>query len=85
VITLSEIFAMPFMMNYSISRGGQHRKGEYSALYSIGYGLANIAAPSLGLTIAAWYGFDSMFHFFIGLSLFTAGGFYILGKRKEHR
>ncbi|HOY94948.1 MAG TPA: MFS transporter [Catalimonadaceae bacterium] len=85
VITLSEIFAMPFMMNYSISRGGQHRKGEYSALYSIGYGLANIAAPSLGLTIAAWYGFDSMFHFFIGLSLFTAAGFYLLGKRNEHQ
>jgi predicted MFS family arabinose efflux permease len=81
VITMSEIFAMPFMMNYSLSRAGNDRQGQYSALYSISYGLANIAAPLLGLGIAGKYGFDSMFWFFIVLSLFTAVGFTFLHKK----
>ena len=45
VITLSEIFAMPFMMNYSLTRPRKERQGQYSALYSIAYGLATISAP----------------------------------------
>ncbi len=82
LITLSEILAMPFMMNFALSRPAKERQGQYSALYSISYGLANIFAPLLGLGIADKYGFDAMFYFFIGLSLMTAIGFWIL-KRKE--
>jgi MFS family permease len=80
LITMSEILAMPFMMNYSLSRPAKERQGQYSALYSISYGLANIAAPLLGLGIASTYGFDTMFYFFIGLSLLTAAGFAALNK-----
>jgi predicted MFS family arabinose efflux permease len=85
IITMSEIFAMPFMMNYALSRPGKERQGQYSALYSISYGLANIAAPLLGLGIASRYGFDSMFWFFVILSLITACGFAWLGKRERAR
>ena len=81
-ITMSEILAMPFMMNYSLSRPSKERQGQYSGLYSISYGLANIFAPLLGLGIADKYGFDKMFYFFIGLSLLTAIGFWML-KRRE--
>ena len=83
IITLSEIFAMPFMMNYALSRPSVERQGQYSALYSISYGLANIAAPILGLGIASKYGFDWMFYFFIGLSLITAFGFWMLKRSDE--
>ncbi len=77
-ITLSEIFAMPFMMNYSLSRPQKHRQGQYSALYSIAYGLALIIAPVVGLGIAELYGFDFMFIFFSLLGVITAVGFMIL-------
>lgn len=80
-ITLSEIFAMPFMMNYALSRPGEDRQGQYSALYSISYGLSNIAAPALGLWIAQNYGFNSMFCFMIVLSLIIATGFWLLKKK----
>jgi predicted MFS family arabinose efflux permease len=84
IITLSEIFAMPFMMNYSLSRPKKERQGQYSALYSISYGLANIAAPLIGLGIAGKYGFDKMFWFFIVLSSLTAIGFIFLSKGNNH-
>lgn len=83
IITMSEIFAMPFMMNYSLSRPAKERQGQYSALYSISYGIANIVAPLVGLGIASRYGFDKMFLFFIILSLFTAGGFSLLGRSDD--
>ena len=81
VITFSEILAMPFMMNYTLSRPKKERQGQYSALYSISYGIANIAAPSLGLGIAAVYGFGTMFYFFIALGIVVAGGFALLNNK----
>jgi predicted MFS family arabinose efflux permease len=83
IITLSEIFAMPFMMNYALSRPKKERQGQYSALYSISYGLANIAAPLLGLGIAGSYGFNNMFYFFIVLSFLTVIGFIFLSRRNK--
>lgn len=82
-MTLSEAFAMPFMFNYAISRPKKERQGQYSALYSISYGLANIAAPVIGLTIAAKYGFNNMFIFFIVLSILIVIGFSLLSRKQE--
>lgn len=82
IITMAEIFAMPFMMNYSLSRGLPERHGQYSALYSISYGIANIAAPLLGLGIASVYGFDTMFIVLIVISILTALGFALLNRKK---
>ncbi len=80
IITLSEIFAMPFMMNYALSRPLKERQGQYSALYSIAFGIAIMAAPTLGLGIASKYGFDVMFYFFIVLSIVVAMGFSLLNR-----
>jgi predicted MFS family arabinose efflux permease len=80
IITFSEIFAMPFMMNYSLSRPRKERQGQYSALYSISYGIANIAAPSVGLGIAAVYGFDVMFQSLIVISCVLGLGFFVLSR-----
>ena len=81
-LTMAEILAMPFMMNYTLSRPQKERQGQYSALYSISFGIANIAAPSLGLWIASCYGFNSMFYFFMFLSVLAALGFRWLKDRK---
>ena len=83
VITMSEIFAMPFMMNYALTRGRKERQGQYSALYSIAFGLAIIAAPSLGLGIADKYGFNTLFLFLISLSVVVALGFSVLKKKES--
>jgi predicted MFS family arabinose efflux permease len=81
IITMSEILAMPFMMNYMLSKAPDDRQGQYSALYSIAFGLSVIAAPSIGLGIAQAYGFENMFHFFTALSIVCAVGFVLLRKK----
>jgi len=84
VITFSEIFAMPFMMNYVLSRPKKERQGQYSALYSIAFGIANITAPIIGLGVADKYGFSNMFVLIIVLSLITALGFFMLKKEQGY-
>jgi predicted MFS family arabinose efflux permease len=84
VITLSEILAMPFMMNYSLSKPIKERQGQYSALYSISYGIANLIAPILGLGLADAFGFDMAFYFFILFGLIAVGGFMYLKKRTHN-
>jgi MFS family permease len=61
IITLSEVLAMPFMMNYTLSRPSDDRKGQYAALYSMAYGLSFIIAPAVGLNIAELFGFKQLF------------------------
>lgn len=85
IITMSEIFAMPFMMNYALSRPLKERQGQYSALYSMAYGIATISAPSIGLGIADHYGFNTLFVFLITLGVLVAGGFALLGKKEGRR
>jgi predicted MFS family arabinose efflux permease len=82
VITMSEIFAMPFMMNFMLGRAPADRQGQYSALYSIAFGVSIIAAPAIGLGIAEKFGFNNMFLFFMILSILTALGFVSLRKKK---
>jgi predicted MFS family arabinose efflux permease len=81
IITLSEILAMPFMMNLALSRAGNGRQGQYAALYSIAFGISILLAPSVGLGIADWLSFGWMFGFFSTVSLLVAGGFMILSNK----
>lgn len=83
IITMSEILAMPFLFNHAISQPLKERQGQYSALYSIAFGIAVMIAPSLGLGIAARYGFDNMFYFFIALSFVVALGFGLLRRKNK--
>lgn len=78
IITLSEILAMPFMMNHSLSQPLKERQGQYSALYSIAFGISLMAAPPIGLGIAGKFGFDAAFYFFSALSVVIALGFVLL-------
>lgn len=75
LITFSEILAMPFMMNISLMRAKKGREGQYAALYSIGYGLANIIAPAAGLGIAGYFGFQTLFVVLLFLGLICTLGF----------
>lgn len=83
-ITLSEVFAMPFMMNHALSRGPKDRQGQYAALYSMGFGIATITAPLLGLGLADRFGFDTLFIALIIGSLLLAALFRI-SKRKSRQ
>lgn len=84
IITMSEILAMPFMFNFSISRPGKSRQGQYSALYSIAFGIANGIAPAIGLTLADQIGFEWMYVTIILLGIANIFGFLLLKSKIEN-
>ena len=80
-ITLAEILAMPFMMNFVFANASVSKQGQYSAMYAVAYGVAHIAAPSMGLKLAEQTGFDTLYLITAAISLLLAGAFWMLFKR----
>lgn len=84
ILSFSEIFAMPFMMNHALSQPLKERQGQYAALYSIAFGIALMTAPPVGLGIADHLGFDATFYSLSALSVAVAIGFALLKRRLDH-
>jgi predicted MFS family arabinose efflux permease len=81
IITLSEIFAMPFMLNYALNRPAPEKRGQYMAFYSIAFGFSHIIGPTLGMNIAEKYDFYTLFGILVILSILIAWGYFMLRRR----
>jgi predicted MFS family arabinose efflux permease len=82
LITLAEIFAMPFMLNYALNKPPSNRRGQYMAFYSIAFGLSHVVGPSFGMNIANTFDFYTLFIVLSAFSLIAAIGYYGLRRRK---
>jgi predicted MFS family arabinose efflux permease len=80
VITFAEMMAMPFMNSYWIGRSKLHNRGQYAALYTMAWSVAQTLGPMLGAQVAEKQGFKALWWIVSGLSLFTAFGFARLHK-----
>lgn len=76
-ITMSEIFAMPFMMNYVVHKAAPKRQGQYMALYAMSYGVAHMVSPMGSLYVADKYGFHALYLGFMIFSLVLGLVFWI--------
>jgi len=75
LITFSEMFAMPFMSTYAITKAPQESMGQYMALYSMSWSIAQIVAPLIGTNIIAHYGFNMLWFVLSGIALVSFIGF----------
>jgi len=82
LMSLSEMFAMPFMTNYAVSRPTEDRRGQYMALYAMAYGVAHIIAPMGSMYVAENYGFFVLYLGLAGLGLLVSLAFYGLRSRR---
>ncbi|MDZ7935515.1 MAG: MFS transporter [Emticicia sp.] len=73
--TFSEIFAMPFMNAFSIERSKPHNRGQYSALHSMTWSVAQISAPLVGTQTIAHFGFDALWYILGSFGVISAAGF----------
>lgn len=83
IITFGEMLSMPFMNTYWISRSSDHNRGQYAALYTMAWGSAQIAAPSIGGFIADSYSFNVLWWLIFFVSLLAGTGFHFLMKRSK--
>jgi predicted MFS family arabinose efflux permease len=81
-VSFSEMFAMPFMLNYAVSAPEEDRRGQYMALYSMAYGVAHAIAPTGSMYVAENYGFITLYALLAGMSVLITFAFYSLRHRR---
>jgi predicted MFS family arabinose efflux permease len=79
-VTFGEIFAMPFMNTYWISRTQMSNRGQYAALYTMAWSAAQCLGPLLGAQVADRYNFTMLWWLVGGLALFASFSFWRLYK-----
>ena len=57
IMTFGEIFSMPFMNSFWISRTQPANRGEYAALYTMAWSAAQTLGPLGGSQLAGHFGF----------------------------
>ena len=85
-ISFGEMFVMPFSSNYVFGRSAGSRQGQYMALYTMAYSLANILAPLFGTQVIAAWGYHTLWQLVAALAGIAWLGFWWLEKkqRSEH-
>ena len=78
ILSVGEIWALPFMATITSLRSGTHNKGAYMGLLGIAFSLSFIITPSLGTFIAQNFGFNVLWSGTGILLLITALGFYLI-------
>jgi predicted MFS family arabinose efflux permease len=83
LVTFGEIFAMPFMNTYWISRSQDYNRGQYAALYTMAWSAAQCLGPLIGAQVAEHYGFTLLWWCVGALALFASFSFWRLYKKDE--
>ena len=80
LVTFGEIFSMPFMNTYWISRTQTSNRGQYAALYTMAWSAAQCLGPLGGSQIAQHMGFTFLWWIVGGTALIASLLFWKLHK-----
>ena len=83
ILTIGEIYYMPFASAWVASRASNANRGQYMALYTIAWATASVIAPSAGFLMIEQLGFNSLWLILSTIGFLGALGFWILGKQIE--
>jgi predicted MFS family arabinose efflux permease len=81
LFTVGEMFALPFINAFVISRSNEFNRGQYAAGYTISWSAAQVLGPSAGFYLAEHYGYHVLWVVLILLLLCCAAGFHLLGRK----
>jgi predicted MFS family arabinose efflux permease len=76
LITVGEIVGMPFMNSYWSMRSDERNRGQYAALYTISWGLAQTLGPVLCAILVDLTNFRVMFVVLGAVLMLASYGFY---------
>jgi predicted MFS family arabinose efflux permease len=80
VVTFGEIFSMPFMNSFWISRTSTGNRGQYAGLYTIAWSTAQVLGPSGGSQVAEHFSFRTLWWAAAALCVSASIGFRWLSK-----
>ncbi|MDQ3681835.1 MAG: MFS transporter [Bacteroidota bacterium] len=80
-VTFGEMLLFPFTNSFWVSRSSALNRGQYAALYTMVFALAQVVSPLLSSAIALNFGFTILFLFDFILCTIAAFGFIWLRKK----
>ena len=84
-ITVSEMMAMPFMNSYYIGRSTEGNRGQYAALYTMAWSLAQVIGSSSGTQVVQATGFFNLWCVVAAISFIGAAGYRYLYKQNVNK
>jgi predicted MFS family arabinose efflux permease len=85
VVTFGEIFSMPFMNSFWISRTSVNNRGQYAGLYTIAWSTAQVLGPTGGSQIVEHFSFRTLWWVAAAVCVASSLGFRWLRKDTRHR
>jgi MFS family permease len=70
--TVGEMFALPFINTFVMSRANEFNRGQYAAGYMLCWSIAQVVGPTTGFFIAERYGYNLLWMLLTCLLLFCA-------------
>lgn len=70
-ISYGEILSMPFMNTFWINRSNDNNRGQYAALYSMSWSIAQVVAPGTAGWVAEYLGFNILWWIIGGICAIT--------------
>lgn len=83
MLSIGEIYVMPFSSNFTMKRSGVYNQGQYMAAYIMTYSFANTLAPLVGTQLIARFGFSTLWGIMVLFAGASFAGFRILSKKSE--
>lgn len=83
VLTLGEIYYMPFASAWVANRSNDSNRGQYMALYSMSWATASVVAPAAGFQMIESLGFNGLWLVLCAVGIIGSFAFWIVGRRVE--
>jgi len=83
VLTLGEIYYMPFASAWVATRSNERNRGQYMALYSMSWATASVVAPAAGFQMIESLDFNGLWLVLFAVGLIGSLAFWVVGKRVE--
>lgn len=75
ILSVGEMFSMPFMNSYWVTRTVRENRGQYAGLFTVAWSIAQVLGPASGAQIADRFGFDVLWWAIGALLVLGALGF----------
>jgi predicted MFS family arabinose efflux permease len=85
LLTVGEMVGMPFMNTYWIDRANNSNRGQYAALFTMSWAVAQVVGPGMGALIAQYGGFTTLWWVIAGICIIAIAGYRWLQLRTKSR
>ncbi len=81
LVTFGEMFALPFINTFVMSRTNEYNRGQYAAGYTLSWSVAQVVGPTGGFYLAEKLGYNWLWIVLAVLLLLCAYGYKILEQK----